>query len=306
MVRFVVDESSWDFSGRSADDIEDALEAFLERLETASARGEEARLYQGFYDFDGVGIEPYSLLFESSHRLLDRDLRQRVSRALDRLAVWSEEVALDVEMGGNTLLAPSIAYAHGLVGRGNAVACLPLQTAGWAGPITVTVDGRVETVHFVTNETEHRAFFRAAFDVENADEKAYRALAPSAFPDLRWADGVWGGLRAFSKPFRDLRAKITHHLAALDDHGSTICRERERGKWAARFGSHGLTVTGENGRTMRNARARDDRTRTWNDTAHIFWWHAKLEPDRDRIHFLYDEDDRHVVVGIFTEHCYLP
>ncbi len=306
MLRFVVDESSWDLAGLRPRDFEDALEALLDRLDTASKRQEEAQLYEGFYDFDGVTPRPFRLLFEPNEIIQDCDLRLRVSRALDRLAVWTDEVALDVDMDGSTLLAPSIAFAHDKVGQGQALACLTLRTAGRSGPLDVTVDGRTQTVHFVTDEPEHRAFFRDAIEVENADDKAYPALAASAFPELRWADGLWGGLHDFSKPFRELRAEVTRHLGVLDDHGLPICREHRPQDWQAHFGSHGVTATGENGRTMRNNRARRDRTRTWDEAEHVFWWHAKIEPDRDRIHFLYDAGAGCIVVGIFTEHCYLP
>lgn len=306
MVRFVIDETSWNLEGVQTDLAEEALSALLERLETARDRDEEVRLYEGFYDFDGVSPQPFEVLFGDTGIIADRDLRTRVQRALDRLKVWTNEHELDVEIDGSALLAPSIAYVHAEVGSRHAVACLPLRTAGRVGVIEVAVNGRAESVRFVTEEPEHRAFFRNAIQIENADHKTFQTLAASAFPDLRWADCVWRGLGDFSKPFHDLRAEITRHLGVLDDHGATICRDRNRSDWAAHFGSYGVEATGENGKTMANTKAREDRTRTWEGVKHVFWWHTKLLPDRDRIHFIYDKSNSCIVVGIFKKHCYLP
>lgn len=306
MVRFVIDESSWNLQGVPTDRVEEALGSLLERLETARDRDEEARLYTGFYEFDDVSPKPWELLFGDTGIIVDRDLRTRVELALDRLDVWTNEPALEVEIDGASLLAPSIAYAHYNVGSRHAVACLPLCTAGRVGPVEVVADGRAESVHFVTEEPEHRAFFREAIQIDNADDKTFPTLATSAFPDLHWADGVWRGLRKFSRPFHEVRGEITRHLGVFDDHGATICSERNRAEWTAHFGTHGVTATGENGNTMANAKARVDRIRTWNGAEHVFWWHAKLLPDRDRIHFIYDGDHACIVVGIFTDHCYLP
>lgn len=45
-----------------------------------------------------------------------------------------------------------------------------------------------------------------------------------------------------------------------------------------------------------------------------FWWHVKLRPHIDRIHFLYEppragsteRDEGRIVVGLFKDHCILP
>jgi len=301
VLRFVIDGSSWALEGVPILDVELAMEALTERLEVATARGEGVALHDSFWE------SATTPLFSPGS--LDPDVRRRLSVQLDRFGYWNDsadEPALEAKLAAEVRLAPSVAYAHARVRDGVAVACLPLQTAGVVGPIEVEVDEQQEFVHFVTTEAEHRAFFRDAIRVENAGDKAFPALASSAFPCIEWADGVWSGLRDFSKPFRDVRATLTQHLATLDDHGATIFRESVPQERADRLRAAGVDASNENGKTRSNAKARQDRTRQWDGSDHVFWWHTKFEPNIDRVHFLYDEGADVIVVGIFKDHCYLP
>ena len=72
----------------------------------------------------------------------------------------------------------------------------------------------------------------------------------------------------------------------------------------------GAGVSDEDGRTKRNADARRDRTRCHRGVERVFWWHVKVQPNVDRIHFLYEAgSDDHgqgkIVVGLFKDHCML-
>jgi len=218
-------------------------------------------------------------------------------------------IELEVCIGGQDLLSPSIAFAHARMAARRAIACLPLSSAGRRGQVDVEVNGRVLPIHFVTDEGEHRNFFRDVIEIEEADEDSFSRLAPSAFPDLAWADTIWGGLSQFSMPFRDLRNAVTLHLAVLDDHGAALFRDLQRTRpqeISPRLGSHGAPATDENGRTKANSRARRERTCLYDGHERTFWWHTKLQPDVNRIHFLFDSNAERIVVGIFARHCYVP
>jgi len=96
---------------------------------------------------------------------------------------------------------------------------------------------------------------------------------------------------------------LTKHLGVLSDHGKQIFKD----PWInapAMFGSYGVELSDENGKTKGNSKAEKERTININGTDIIFWWHSKLEPDRDRIHFYPDriKDGGRLLVGIFCSH----
>ena len=57
-----------------------------------------------------------------------------------------------------------------------------------------------------------------------------------------------------------------------------------------------------------------DRTRRHRGIDKVFWWHVKLRPNVDRIHFRYEPQsasspglgEGQIVVGLFKDHCVLP
>jgi hypothetical protein len=217
-----------------------------------------------------------------------------------------------VSIAGTEFDAPSIAYSWEMGDAGTTLACLPVDCPGRRGILAVTVGGVERPVYFVTTDAEHVDFFRFAIDFEDADEGAFPAIATSAFPELRWADGVWSGLNKFSRPFRDLRSQLVNHLSVLNDHASELFRtlsSTRPDEIGRRLSALGADASDENGRTKRHAPCQRDRTRTYNGRHLTFWWHTKLQPNVDRIHFLYHaEDERHrgfIIVGIFVDHCTL-
>lgn len=73
----------------------------------------------------------------------------------------------------------------------------------------------------------------------------------------------------------------------------------------------------ENGSTKRDKECERDRTRSYRGQSMVFWWHTKLQPHIDRIHFRYvapelaqsrDERDGvgQIIIGFFTQHSKLP
>lgn len=313
MAHFVVDEAGWRLEGIEPDEISTILHSFAARLDVIESRNEEAKTSREIYEFNvTTEYSVYQLLFENTPLMSDHDFKQRLQRSLDRLPYWDEDIdppAYDVLVEGTEILAPSIAYAHEQTGAGTAVACLPLSSAGRRGPVSVKVSEAELSIHFVTDEHEHRSFFRNAVEIEDVDRHRFEALASSAFPDLVWADNIWGGLNSFSKPFRDIRSDVVTHLAVLDDHGAQVFIQnlgQHPNQIGPRLSASGAEASDENGRTKANAEARRSRTRTYMGTEHVFWWHTKLQPHEDRIHFLFDSVANHIVIGIFTKHCYLP
>lgn len=317
-VRFVIDESSWMNATEHAEGLSHAVDRLLERLDVARERREQVVKHPYIYEVEvGGGHLLYSMLFDPDYASpLERDLAMLLQLALDRSTTLddSELSSYEATIAGSSRLAPAVAWAHEQRGQGRAVGVLPLPLdQGLQGERAVSVDGVTHRLHFVTTEEEHRAFFRDAIEVEDAGEGHFQALAGSAFPTLGWADGVWRGLGDFSKPYRDLRGVLVVHLGVLDDHGAELFatwQSTDAGQIGKYLDAHGAEASDENGRAKQNKAAEKDRTRRYGGRDRVFWWHTKIRPYVDRIHFLHVPHDPpphgHIVVGIFKKHCFLP
>ena len=301
----------------------DSIEQLLERLDVARDRGEGVVRHADYYETDlGDGVQLYSLLFEPGCPVrLDHDLLERLILALDRTNDFDDSTlaAYDAAIDGTVRFAPGLAWAHASCRQGRYVAAFPLPLgAGLVGRVTVTVADSVQEIFFVAEESQHVDFFRSVITSENADEAGFERLARSAFPALEWADGIWGGLRAFSRPYIEVRAELIRCLGGLSDHGAACFHNLQAGDpgqlagfLSARVGAE---VSDENGATKRHGPSRRDRTRRHRGIDKTFWWHVKLRPDVDRIHFLYEppstgpagSSNSRIVVGLFKDHCVLP
>ena len=323
--RFVLDESSWSgaATNSSAPALADAIERLVDRLDLARDRGEGVVKHADFYETNlGDGVQLFSLLFEPACRVrLDRDHTLRISLALDQANEFDESglVEYDAEFEGRVRFAPGVAWAHASCSERRHIAVLPVPLGDVPlGRIPVTVAGATCEILFVAGEAEHVGFFRSVITLENANETKFGILARSAFPALEWADNIWHGLGHFSRPYIDVRQEVIDCLGGLSDHGARCFHEHDEGdpRHLARVLSAriGKRTSDENGATKRHPPSRRDRTRRHRGIDKVFWWHVKLRPNVDRIHFLYEPQsaisDRpsegHIVVGLFKDHCVLP
>jgi hypothetical protein len=314
IARFVVDESSWNVSLALVSDVVAALETFVDRLSVAREREEPVVKCSVLYEMEDVR----AILFDSPRRFdLDRDLRLRLMLEINRLGNWDAEelpnpdsIVID---GHACEMAPSVAWAHGQVELRRAVACLPLTAAGRRGLLDVELAGRTAAVWFVTDEREHVSFFRDAISLENADEDEFALLAPSAFPDLCFVDGVWKGLRAFGKPYRELRNTLIDIFTQLSDRGTAIFGWSETENRATASNHDiasrflGYQLAPESSYHLDDNRVREVRMRPFAGQNLLFSWHIKIEGHRDRIHIHppIRESGGRVIVGILAEHLYL-
>lgn len=322
--RFVLEESSWAAAAETdAEVLVHSVHQLLERLDVARQRNEAVAKHISYYETDlGHDVQLWSALFDSGCSVqLDRDLALRLSLALDQATEFDDAELDDYDAAfeGRVRFAPGVAWAHACYKRRHQVAILPLPLGhvprGW---LSVTVADTDIDLFFVTDESEHVGFFRSVILLENADEAVFESLAGSAFPELDWADGVWRGLREFSRPYVEVRRELVRYLGGLSDFGAMSFHEYLGGDQSqlpnvlsARIGCE---TSDENGRTKSHPPSERDRTRRYRGTSRIFWWHIKLRPHVDRIHFLYESpttdvslpEHGRIVVGIFKDHCILP
>ena len=323
--RFVLDESSWAGAAKAspAAVLADAIERLVERVDVARDRGEGVVRHGDFYETDlGDGVQLFSLLFAPDCRVrLDRDLTLRLSLTLDQANGFDESglVEYDAEFEGRVRFAPGVAWAHASRSERRHIAILPVPLGDVPlGRIPVTVAGTTREIFFVAEESEHVGFFRSVITLENANEAKFGILARSAFPALEWADNIWRGLDHFSRPYIDVREEVIDCLGGLSDHGAMCFHEHGEGdpRYLARVLSAriGARTSDENGATKRHPQSRRDRTRRHRGIDKVFWWHVKLQPNVDRIHFRYEPQsarsagpsEGHIVVGLFKDHCVLP
>ncbi len=313
-MRFVIDDAPWASGDESSEVLEAGLDSLSDRLDVAAERGEETGYYEGLWELPVISATTVSeLLFERENRLgVGRDVRVRLARQLDKLAghTFDEPTArfLDVEVNGTTLLSPAAGYALAAAQDRRAVACITPLTSGRLGAQPVSAGDVQAVVHYVSDEPTHVEFFRDALQLENADEDAFGALATSAFPRLRFVEGVWRGLRDLSRPYRDRRDQLIQVFSVLNDSGPEIFARKRHQLIEAEFMSLGVDISPENTETLADGVCRRARERKFKDDLLVFEWHVKLEAHQDRIHVHpgVESSDHLPIVGIITRHLPLP
>ncbi|PRQ06576.1 hypothetical protein [Enhygromyxa salina] len=325
-IRHVIDESGLRLDGAPADDaaaVADVIDEFLDRLETAKQRDERVlRSLNDIWDAPVTEeVKFYELVYDSDPAVpLDLDRRRRLLIAIDRVPSWDEQPelvdlvnVLEVSVDGELVFAPSLALAHACRQLSRAVGCLNFESSGRSGLLQVEAEQLARDLHFVVDERTHVELFRDAVGIESMDEAAFEANVRSAFPCLRWVDRVWRGLGKFKRPYTEHRGILVKHLSTLNDVAAQLFNELSATspeQISAGLGAHGVNASDENGRTKSDKKASKDRTREFEGEDHVFWWHTKLLPDTDRIHFKWlrsnDDGPGTIVVGIFIDHCHLP
>lgn len=330
-MRFVLEEASWAWDGRDRDTYIERIEQLLDRLDVARERGEPYAASRELLQQTILGMHTLAdLLWDPSLPLrLPSEVVQRVNALFSSIRYWDDEVpwpAIDASIAGRVVSSPSAVVAHAQVTRGSATACLPLPGI-WSGPCRVIVDGVDARVHFVVDTLSHRAFFRDALAVERADEEGLQALAPHAFPDVFFLEGVWDGLRHFEGGYARVREALHHLLAVLDDHGAWVFTD-ETGRLSrdepepsdkkrkpardeiveARFKRWGFEIAPEAPEVRMDGRCRRSRERVLGGRTLYCEWHYKFEKhiNRAHIHPPVTASGGKVIVAIFHSHLPLP
>jgi hypothetical protein len=310
VTRFVVDSGSINFTG--VGDHDSYIDSFLDLVDDVLELGHEVFFDDELFNRPLVGEKTLWELFgDDSPVFLTTGLRQRLAALFGAMPRWdtldlpwpeSFDVVLD---GSEAFESPSIAWTHkqstdaGL----NSPACLCAAGTRTTGMVDVTVDGFTRPVWMIAQLEHIEGFFRWLIGSYSTHTDHFEEYCKSAFKNVYFTSKCFDGISGMSKPLRQIAPNIVRHLGSISDHGARIFLG-PRQRVQAEFGALGIEVTDENGNTKSKVTAAKERKVTVDGEEHYFWWHCKLEPDRDRIHFCPDRiaESGQIMVGIFCRH----
>lgn len=338
--RFCLDETSFELNDEllpTAERLFEDLLAFVEKH--VKSQNQEVTCWSKIYDlkiYSGLSLgkpdiflcdllyanwseeEPEEGLSEEKFSL-DHDLKELLRLFIEKCPNWDETLPpeeaqriseLPVQIGEQQeQLAPSLAFVHEQVTKKYAISCLRLvNKPEEVGPQPVSIEGKEQTLYFVSTEPQLRAFYREIPEFEDLNEERYIEHSALAFPALYFVPNIDKQLRRFSKTFTEIRSQVTQHLSALNDH------------FRAAFDSHkgevkliqaemksrcGVEMSPESGNTKGNKAAWEERKVTVTGKDLYCEWHTKFSWDTNRIHFHPGTPgiaDGKIVIGIFAAH----
>ncbi len=310
-VRFAIDEASFKLDGLDADAARFVILTLLDQLDRAEDAGHGVCYDEDFFAIEMRNGEAFwSILQGGSDLVFDQDDIERATAFFGTMHRWydlpePQPTSVDVSVdGGNVETSGSIAWVHAQAERGLlACACLAAPHIRSTGEKPVTVEGTTRAIWFIETAKEMQCYFRSLLRQHATSPDHFAELSEHAFLGLSFVNDCFDGIKRMSKDCRLLSASIVNHLAAFSDEGAAIFS----GSWKdapARFGSLGVSVSDENGNTKSDKEKRADRLREFEGEQLYFWWHSKLEPDRDRIHICPDHiaSGGRLIVGIFCRH----
>jgi hypothetical protein len=305
----VIDESSFDFRGLSAPEIEQALDEMMDTLKsvrTGAGGVAVAPLWDEVECLDGC--ELYEFLSGSYPSEVSPDTRRLAYSMMSKCPEWDEQSAPGIGNtvsidGGPGLTAWSVEYALFMTVRGRGTACLVFSRSGRAGFVPVRAGARCADLFFLSESEQLPTFWRSLFALESVPEDEFFSLSVLAFPKSVLHPNL--SFQRFDGSYHLLRDRVVAVLAALDDYFGVEFRGRNGlpHEVQAAFGRHGFDLSPESPNTRKSARLMRLRDVEYKGQIYRCEWHAKLEPHRNRIHFtLPDNLDGRILVGIFVDH----
>jgi hypothetical protein len=309
--RVVLDEASFDFRGISDEQIErclDDLNEGLRELRRQRPNGViRAPMWESVECLDGC--ELYQFLCREHPSRVDRDTLLLTYSLLDKCPEWDDSSVGSIDTmvsidGGAPVMALSVGYALAMARKGNGIACLVFPGAARREFLKVSGERGEAMVFFFCEPLALPEFWRSLFVLENVSEHEFFELAELAFPGLAFHPELSFG--RFSGTYLTVRDRVVTILAGLNDN---FAEEYARSGGLPRqlevaMGRHHVDLSLESTKTRASERLMRLRDVTYGGRRFRCEWHAKLEPNRNRIHFSEPSEylAGRILIGIFDDH----
>jgi hypothetical protein len=305
-VRVVIDETSFDFSGLEANQIDLFLSQFNDALSDLRLKGLVAWKPPLFAYTSCIDEQDlYSYLLGA----VDPDVMRRFFGLLDKCPEWDASYPRcdEVKISGKALQSAwSVCFAATAVISGHGVACLVFPGLVQRGFLEIISDiGQCQVLFFALAD-DMMPFWRELYELENISEQEFYQFVDRAFPSLIFNPDL--SFRRFEGSYLELRKLIIQHLGALNDHFleeyRTLSAAGRVSDIESYFSLRGVGgVSRESVKTHRNVGAMRLREVDFHGMRVICEWHTKLRPNVERIHFAFgDEFGGKILIGIFVDH----
>lgn len=305
--RVVVDEASFDFRDVPDADAEVALEQFNDSLDTLRDNSQVpavCSLYAYVECRDGLKL--LDLLYSRATEV-DPDVCRRTGLLLDRCQDWDDEAPAGCEpldLPETPIPAFSVGFAFTMALSGRAVGCLVVRSCPRRDFRRLSRGSSAAEVLFFAEASETRRVWRQAYALEDVAEQEFFAVATFAFPSLVFHPSLRFG--RFDGSYVVVRDPVVRILSALDDHFPRVLTERQGlpRDIAAAMGQYGVDLSPESPTTHASEALMRQREVIYSGTTYRCEWHAKIERNRNRIHFTLPAGGPGgcVLIGIFAEH----
>lgn len=329
---FVVDGNDWNLNGKSAAQVEVAIERFLEALGDASGAEVPVWIGEGLQSAPILGDKIiWDLISPDSPLPLPTELWQELAAYLgqSRYYIDDEEqpqdfpayvnIAID---GGLNVPNWDVAWAHHSVRNGRAVACIGLWRTG---VFSTTSAVATASLHWVGDSRSITEFWREGINIEGNTPAAFERLATRAYPKLYFFGNVLHHADDFVGGYHANASNLKRHLAVLNDYGhwaftaappaqdptdppGTAGNQPPDQLVQTRFARKQVDIAPEHANVKSNKACREAREVTLGGQLLYCEWHCKLQGHQNRIHVhrpIRESKDK-LVIAIFARHLPLP
>jgi hypothetical protein len=244
---------------------------------------------------------------------LPKDLRQRLSTAINRSVNWDADVpnptVQELEFNNGIVVSdPTLTRSFELAEARTPNSCVPVDTgtrpSGWSS-LTRRTDRAIADIHFGTNQADFLVYLRKAMKIAQVPSQDFLKIGRFAFPNLVFHPDLTNQFRRFSRDYHTILPEVIKALAGINDHFAAISRvvQGVPGEISARFSATcEFECTPESVSTRRNGSAMARRNVSYAGKVYCCEWHAKLLPTVDRIHFYPAFEGDKILIGIFIDH----
>ena len=303
--RFLVDEGALSLDHVPQGEREDSLIALLDQLDAVRVSRERVQLLENWGAIECLGEDDVAETMVNC-QVLDRDQSLRLLTLLDQCVAWSRPAAVDADseiiVDGTPCQGDGIAWARekAILKNWTAVVTTPRRFAAGVHSVDKSAQSLPVDVYFTVSTEDHPGFFRLLYEWEDVSESDFFERARLAFPRLVFAADIT--FRKFQGAYRTLRPKVVDHLGRINDRFPEVYAA-EKGmpnEVSSRLGIQ-VSIEGNTRSSERLMRLRDVEFR---GQVYRCEWHSKLEPNRNRIHFLVIDGraETKILIGIFHEH----